>query len=133
MNLAVLLSKDIGNPNGMPPEWPVECRELGKSTQLPNDGKPWRLMTYQEVKDLQATHILEKEVWDSEFEIVEIKQDFIDEEYSKAKEESKADGQALDIEIKAIVDEKMEILYPKDPPPKDEGIGAESLPENKAQ
>lgn len=65
MNLAVLLAKDTPNLEQMPGEWPVECRELGDSTILPNDGKAWILMTYEELKAWQLTYIDAKNIWNA--------------------------------------------------------------------
>lgn len=55
MNLAVKLYKDVEDrPEGIPELWPVEVKQLGDSTTLP-DG-PWALMSEQDYADYVRYH-----------------------------------------------------------------------------
>lgn len=63
MNLAVLLAKHTSNQDGLPPEWPVLCLELHELTDLPQDGKPWLLMTHKELIELQRDNFQLRYDW----------------------------------------------------------------------
>lgn len=58
MNIGYLLYSDCTDTKeyaeGIPLEWVAECRELGDSTVLPNDGRPWKLMTLEELNAYKA-------------------------------------------------------------------------------
>lgn len=105
MNLAVLFAKDTPNKDGIPAEWPVECIELGKSTKLPNDGRNWRLMTYEELKSQQELYWEDKEIWNEESKVKRI---VFEEEYSKAIIGKEKTG-ITNIDLDGIVKSKVEI------------------------
>lgn len=58
MNIAYLLYSDCTDTKeyieGIPLEWVAECRELGDSTALPNDGRSWKLMTKEALDSYKA-------------------------------------------------------------------------------
>lgn len=63
MNLAVTLYRDVPNPLNIPQEWPSLVQELGESTTLPEDGRPWVLMTLSEYNAYRELHSEAKEAW----------------------------------------------------------------------
>lgn len=51
-NLVILLAKDTPNVDGVPPEWPVESRDIGDSIEIPPDliadGRNWQVVTQEQ-------------------------------------------------------------------------------------
>lgn len=67
MNLAIRLYSDIDiskKPSNIPDVWPAQVLELGSSTELPNDGNSWSLMTTEEYNAYLATHQADYDAWE---------------------------------------------------------------------
>lgn len=65
MNLAIRFYSDAENkPTNMPDIWPYQVVELGESTELPQDGNTWNLMTTEEYADYIVEHQAEYDAWE---------------------------------------------------------------------
>lgn len=68
-NLVILLAKDTPNVDGVPPEWPVESRDIGDSIEIPPDlvadGRNWQVVTQEQFDQRLEDNKTAKEIFNA--------------------------------------------------------------------